>query len=80
MGHAFQKHGGRNPEIWGNVRGGSAQINETGIKHLKDIMNGPGKFARVKNPRGIEFLEKKLQDGRGVRLNLDGTFKGFIDR
>jgi filamentous hemagglutinin len=29
---------------------------------------------------GLSFIEKKLPDGRGVRLNLDGTFKGFIDQ
>jgi hypothetical protein len=24
-------------------------------------------------------LEKRLSDGRGIRLNQDYTFKGFID-
>ena len=28
---------------------------------------------------GARFLEKWLPDGRGLRLNLDSTFKGFID-
>ncbi len=42
-------------------------------------MDGPLGFIKIKNPKGIEFLEKKLPDGRGVRLNLDGAFKGFID-
>ena len=27
----------------------------------------------------IAFLEKRLPDGRGVRLELNGKFKGFID-
>ncbi|ENQ3105777.1 hypothetical protein ACEOWJ_001764 [Bacillus cereus] len=26
------------------------------------------------------FFEKKLPDGREVRLSLAGTFKGFIDQ
>ncbi|KJX70282.1 hypothetical protein WH82_03255 [Parageobacillus thermoglucosidasius] len=80
VGHALQKHAGRNPHIWGKVKGGPAQINQMALKHLQEILNGTGGFKRVKNSRGIEFLEKKLPDGRGVRLNLDGTFKGFIDQ
>lgn len=42
-------------------------------------MNAPGSFIKTPNDRGINFLEKRLHDGRGVRLNMDGTFKGFID-
>jgi len=80
VGHALQKHAGRNPDIWGKVKGGPDQINQTALKHLKEIMDGPGGFIKIKSPKGIEFLEKKLPDGRGVRLNLDGTFKGFIDQ
>ncbi|HHW35775.1 MAG TPA: hypothetical protein GXX18_00490 [Bacillales bacterium] len=80
VGHALQKHAGRNPDIWGKVKGGSDQINQTALKHLEEIIDGPGGFIKIKNPKGIEFLEKKLPDGRGVRLNLDGTFKGFIDQ
>lgn len=80
VGHALQKHAGRNPEIWGKVKGGSDQINQTAKKHLEEIINAPGDFVKVTNDRGITFLEKKLPDGRGVRLNKDGTFKGFIDQ
>jgi len=49
------------------------------LKHLEELIEGPGVFEKIENHRGIEFLEKKLPDGRGVRLNLDGSFKGFID-
>ncbi|MBA4602108.1 pre-toxin TG domain-containing protein, partial [Thermoactinomyces mirandus] len=80
VGHALQKHAGRNPHIWGKVKGGPDQINQMALNHLREILNGPGEFIKVKNARGIEFLEKKLPDGRGVRLNMDGTFKGFIDQ
>ncbi|MEI3614836.1 hypothetical protein [Pseudogracilibacillus sp. SO30301A] len=79
VGHALQKHAGRNPSIWGKVKGGPDQINQMALIHLEEILDGPGGFIKIKNPKGIEFLEKKLPDGRGVRLNLDGTFKGFID-
>ncbi|WMT41982.1 hypothetical protein RE628_05960 [Paenibacillus sp. D2_2] len=80
VGHALQKHAGRNPDIWGKVKGGSEQVNQTAQKHLEEIIDAPGDFVKVTNDRGITFLEKKLPDGRGVRLNQDGTFKGFIDK
>lgn len=47
--------------------------------HIDAIVRGPGQFSRVPNERGATFLEKFLSDGRGLRLNLDGTFKGLID-
>lgn len=42
-------------------------------------MKGPGNFKAVKNSKGTTFLEKRLSDRRGIRLNQDYTFKGFID-
>lgn len=80
VAHSLRKHASdgkdRNPDIWGGkVKGNSASVNAQAEKHLREILDGPGKF--VQNGK---FLEKKLPDGRGVRLNQDGTFKGFIDR
>ena len=80
LGHALQKHAGRNPQIWGKVKGGAEQINKTALIHLNDILNGPGEFKLFTTDRGVKFLEKMLPDGRGVRINMDGTFKGFIDQ
>ena len=34
-GHALQKHAGRHPEIWGRIKGGSDEINEIALKHLR---------------------------------------------
>ena len=78
-GHALQKHAGRNPDIWGKVSGNSANINKTAMQHIDDIISGRGEFKTVQT-NGISFLEKMLPDGRGIRLNMDGTFKGFIDQ
>lgn len=78
-GHALQKHAGRNPDIWGKVSGNSENINNTAMQHINDILNGPGNF-KVVESNGHSFLEKMLPDGRGIRLNMDGTFKGFIDQ
>jgi RecB family exonuclease len=49
------------------------------MKHIDDIINGLGEFEIFTTERGVQFWEK-LSDGRGLRLNLDGTFKGFIDQ
>ncbi len=78
-GHALQKHAGRNPDIWGKVSGNSDKINEAALRHIKEILEGSGQFKKVIS-NGRTFLEKMLPDKRGVRLNLDGTFKGFIDQ
>jgi RHS repeat-associated protein len=80
VAHSLRKHASdgkdRNPDIWGGkVKGNSASVNAQAEQHLREILDGPGEF--VQNGK---FLEKKLPDGRGVRLNQDGTFKGFIDR
>lgn len=80
MGHALSKHAGRNPEIWGKMAGAMRTWNDQAMKHFRDIVRGPGEFKEVANQDGTKFLEKSLEDGRGVRLNMNGTFKGFIDK
>ncbi len=78
VGHALSKHAGRNPEIWGKATGSMKNWNDQGMKHFNDILDSSGKFEEVTG-KGVTFLEKRLKDGRGVRLNMDSTFKGFID-
>ncbi|MGM1021515.1 MAG: hypothetical protein ACQEXV_13400 [Bacillota bacterium] len=60
VGHALQKHAGRNPDIWGKMKGGPYQINQTALKHLQEIVDSPGDFLKLTNNRGITFLEKKI--------------------
>jgi len=79
LGHSLSKHSFRNPERWGKLRGHSSTWHEQGMKHYDDIMNAPGKFKATPNKNGTMFLEKRLPDGRGMRLNMDATFKGLID-
>jgi hypothetical protein len=79
IGHALSKHAGRNPDIWGKVTGSMSTWNEQAMKHLREIARAPGEFKQVTTDKGLTFMEKWLPDGRGVRLNMDGTFKGFID-
>jgi hypothetical protein len=79
LGHALSKHAGRNPSIWGKLTGSPSTWHNQGLKHFDDILGAPGQFEPKTNSQGIKFLEKMLPDGRGMRLNMDGTFKGFID-
>jgi hypothetical protein len=78
-GHALSKHAGRNPEIWGKVSGSMDTWTAQAMRHYNDIVNGPGSFVRTTSPKGASFFDKFLPDGRGIRFNLDGTFKGFLD-
>lgn len=79
LGHALSKHAGRNPGIWGRLRGSIDTWHEQGMRHFREIYRGPGSFQRVTTDKGLQFIEKRLPDGRGIRLNLDYTFKGFVD-
>ena len=47
---------------------------------FRSVGAGPGSLPPFEEvtTKGIRFLEKRLEDGRGIRLNMDGTFKGFI--
>ncbi|MBJ7311490.1 Ig-like domain-containing protein [Rugamonas sp. CCM 8940] len=78
IGHALSKHAGRNPQIWGRISGSMKTWNDQAMKQFREIVRAPGEF-QEKAYDGIKFLEKRLEDGRGVRLNMDSTFKGFID-
>jgi len=79
VGHALSKHAGRNPDIWGTLSGNQSTWHQQAMRHFREILRGPGEFQRVTNSHGTTFLEKMLPDGRGVRLQLDYRFKGFID-
>ncbi len=79
LGHAFEKHANRFPDRWGTAKGNVANKNKLGEQNYNDILTGAGKFKKVKNSSGQWTLEKRLPDGRGMRLDLDGNFKGFLD-
>lgn len=40
--------------------------------------SGAGSWQKVTNDRGTTFLERLLPDGRGLRLQVDYTFKRCI--
>jgi RHS repeat-associated protein len=80
LGHALHKHSGRNPSLWGKIKGNMKTWHEQGMTHFREIHKAPGSYQKVTDPKtGLTFLEKRLPDGRGIRLQMDHTFKGFID-
>lgn len=81
IGNAFDKHSARRPDIWGKSTGNNQNKNAIGATHMQDIFNAPGKFKLKVSDTDVTkvFLEKVLPDGRGLRLNRDQSFKGFID-
>lgn len=80
VGHAFAKHVNRSGgKLWGKLHGTGKDWTASGMKHYREILRGPGAFKKTVNDRGIPFLDKRLPDHRGVRLQMDHTFKGFID-
>ncbi|MDF9617968.1 polymorphic toxin type 24 domain-containing protein [Pseudomonas entomophila] len=56
-----------------------ATWNDQTMRHFREISRDPGESKQVATDKGLNFMEKRLPDGRGVRLNMDETFKGFID-
>ena len=78
VGYQFQKHFGRGG-AWGEAipEGATlnpATFNQAGYNTFKEIWRSPGNFQRVGG-----FLEKRLSDGRGIRLQENWLFKGFLD-
>ncbi|WP_206531753.1 hypothetical protein [Sphingobacterium sp. DR205] len=78
VGYQFQKHFGRGGS-WGDAISQGAKLNpatfnEAGYKTFQEIWKAPGLFQKVGG-----FLEKRLPDGRGIRLQDNWMFKGFFD-
>jgi len=79
LGHSLQKHTMQAENIWGGkLLGRQSTFHEQAMVYFREIMKGPGGFKEVVNAKGISFLEKMLPDGRGIRLQMDYRFKGFI--
>ncbi len=60
------------------MKGSMQTWNGQGIIHLREILQSTEKF-KVVQIGNIRFLEKRLPDGRGIRIELNGKFKGFVD-
>lgn len=66
--------------LWGGKASGSPQNkHRQAMQQFRQIVNSKGQWNMVRTNQNQVFLEKRLADGRGVRLNRDYTFKGFVD-
>lgn len=78
VGYQFQKHFGRggnwSSAISEGVKLNPTTFNQAGYNTFKEIWRAPGSFKKVGG-----FLEKRLPDGRGIRLQENWQFKGFLD-
>ncbi|WP_265130976.1 hypothetical protein [Chryseobacterium oranimense] len=76
VGYQFQKHFGRggNWVIPQGVKQNPTMFNKAGYNTFKEIWRSPGSFQKVGG-----FIEKRLSDGRGIRLQENWKFKGFLD-
>jgi len=80
FGHSLSKHAARHPNHWGKLTGALKTWHQQALKQVKEIVRAPGAFQPVTDPTtGRRWLEKRLPDGRGIRLQRDYTFKGLID-
>ncbi|MEQ5776707.1 hypothetical protein J4E05_14345 [Thalassospira sp. NFXS8] len=78
-GHALAKYSGRKPGVWGKFSGSQKTWNKQAMNQMRDIFRGEGGFKKVVNNDNVVFLDKKLNDGRGIGLQKGYNFKGFID-
>ncbi len=80
IAHSLSKHAGRHPEVWGELKGSMSSWHDQALKQFDYIHNAPGAYIKVVDTKtGLAWIEKRLPDGRGIRLNRDYTFKGFVD-
>lgn len=68
----------RGERIWGKIKGDNQAKHVQALRHFREIESGPGRWKLVRTG-SFNFIEKRLPDGRGIRLNMDYTFKGFVD-
>ena len=80
-GRAFQKHGSRNPGLWGIPKGNQGDLNKDGQDILSMIVNSPDTIWQVRHTGRFGYVvEAKLPDGRGARWSANGDkFIGFLD-
>lgn len=80
LAHALSKHGGRKNTFWNKPTGPMNTWHAQALNQIEQICNAPGEFKKVFDAStGLTWIEKRLPNGQGIRLNQDYTFKGFLD-
>jgi len=80
LAHALSKHSGRKNTFWNKPTGPMNTWHAQALNQIEQICNAPGEFKKVfDSSTGLTWIEKRLPNGQGIRLNQDYTFKGFLD-
>jgi hypothetical protein len=75
-GRALQKHGDRTGSAFTQVPGGPRALNPAGQDVVDDILTSPGSTV---SPNRLGGVDVRAPDGRGIRYNGDGSFRGFLE-
>lgn len=76
VGRALQKHSDRDGSVFGGRSSGNPNArNEQGMRVLDEILEDPGSTTQVLD----NVTNIWDSTGRGIRLNNDGTFMGFLE-
>ncbi len=76
-GRALQKHGDRPGTAFNRPASNSARaLNPAGQEVVDELLTNPGSQFR---PNRIGGWDVRAPDGRGVRFNPDGSFRGFLE-
>ncbi len=80
LAHALSKHSGRKNTFWNKPTGPMNTWHAQALNQIEQICNAPGEFKKVfDSSTGLTWIEKRLPNGQGIRLNQDYSFKGFLD-
>jgi hypothetical protein len=75
-GRAYQKHMNRPGSAYPQVPQNPNSLNSTGQQVVDEILTNPGSTVRTNRLGGVDV---KAPDGRGIRYNQDGSFRGFLE-
>jgi hypothetical protein len=75
-GRALQKHASRPRSAFRTAASRADELNTHGQTVVDDILTAPGSRQRRNRLGGVDVI---APDGRGVRFNSDGGFRGFLE-
>lgn len=79
MGYSYAKCARKNPNLWGELNEDKSKWHKEAEKHFFELMDSPKALSWKRKPDDTKYLERKLSDGRGIRLYTDKTFMEFFD-
>ena len=75
-GRSLQKHSSRPGSAFNTSATRAGDFNTAGQSVVDDLLTSPGSLQQTNHLGGIDVL---APDGRGIRFNSDGSFRGFLE-